>query len=693
MIEIYVLASLMAVGYAIAKQQKYTISNNNRGPVNVNNNNRPSSFANSVYYNQAIPAARAIEERRAKHMQTKSQQPNGNVVGRFYREQQEQHKTVRNMAGEFVPMETFLNPEIQPFFGGAVRQMGPEQQRMNSSKLENFTGVNNNRPHKVEVEFFGDSDAPTNIFGNPIIDEKYSRDRIVAPMTKRNELPFQQEKVGAGHYDVNIDVRDVLAPKTVDQLRAANRPKLSGTEGRAMPGGIAGPSVDWAEKVGRDPRLPTKDKGSESYLVTTGAYFKPQMPSDPAMRNTVRSQATEEQQHRVGGATHAVSASTNQTYSVPDTTKKDGMLASGNGGYVSNVFKAFTAPVMDVLAFTLKDIMAVSKTISFSQPQVPAKPRIVPDDKPATTMKETLIYDGHGTGYVKGPEMTTVFSDQVAKTTIKETLEYSDHGGYISANKCMAVYDPDSIAVALKTTIRETMAHASESEYMRNTSASADGQHPMSRPEDDVRNTLKDLDVAAAQGLVFAPTAMERTNAGYINTNMNAKDTNKQELVGKTQLPAAFANKDMGYMTANPDAKDTTKQLLHHEHFGNSESTIKAETDRNIMDSLRTNRHREGIMEMRVPTTQGTKSSPAIDTLGQVIACKDSVENSRDNGNMRALTSRDDRVFPGAMTVLPKCTSNTDAQGQRFEMATMLKPTETNPFVEDILKRGLSTTD
>jgi hypothetical protein len=412
------------------------------------------------------------------------------------------------------------------------------------------------------------------------------------------------------------------------------------------------------------------------------------MPSENVMRNTVRSQTTDDQQHRVGTAIHTNPNAYVSSHVAPPSTRKDGTLSTGNGGYVSNVFKAVTAPVMDVLAFTLKDVMAVSKTITFAQPQVPSKPIMPSEQKPATTMKETLIYDGVGTGYVKGPEMTTVFTDQVARTTIKETLEFSDHGGYISANKCMAVYDPDSIAVALKTTIRETMADAQESEYMRNTSSIT--INPMSRPEDHLRATLKDLDAEAASGILFAPTAMERTNQGYMTANMVAKDTTKQEMVDKTTLPAAYANKDMGYMTANPEAKDTTKQLLHIEHFGAGDSSLKKDVDRSVMATARTNCHREETVQMRVPGTQGPKSSPDIALLGaQRAVCKEVLGSDANMGNLKVITTHTDRVMPGAMTVLPKCTSTNNTQsGNRFEMSTMLKPMQANPFVEDKLKRG-----
>lgn len=684
MIEIYVLASLLGVGYIITRQQ----GTYGRMPVRQQHaHQQRRAFSDSVYYNQAIPTARGIEERRARIVHAKSEQPSSNYVGRFYREQQEQQKTIRNLAGDFVPTEGFLGKDVKPFFGGAVRQVGLDQTRLSSSRIETFTGIPHpeiGRQAKKEVEYFGDSDAPSNVFGNAVMD---SRDRIVTPMTKRNELPFAQERVGPGNYDVDINVRDAVGPKTVDELRAANRPKMSGTEGRMMPGGMAGPAVDWSENMSKDHRLPTKDKGAESYIVTTGAFLKPQMPSDAVMRNTVRGQTTDEQQYRVGSAIDNTAASYVSTHVAPPSTRKDTSLTAGNGGYVTNVFKALTAPVMDVLAFTLKDVLAVSNTISFAQPQVPSKPTMPAQDKPETTMKETLVYDGLGTGYVKGPEMTTVFTDQVAKTTIKETLEFSDHGGYVTANKCMAVYDPESIAVALKTTMRETMVHAQASEYLRNTQMNG-VVNPTSRPEDDLRVTLKDLDASAAGGILFGPTAMERTNQGYVTANVVVKDTTKHEMVERTVLPGAFVTKDMGYTTVNANAKDTTKQFTHTERFGVGDSTTKKEADRSTLATERTNCNREEIVEMRVPGAQGPKGSPNVALVGMQKAVADLQNTTSSNsGNMRVLSTQTDRMMPGATTVMPKCVED-NHENSRFEIATMLKPLQTNPFVRDALKNG-----
>ncbi len=727
MIEAYVLISLLGVGYIVTAQRQQGQLGNQSSSLAPSGRHfgggggglaaGPSpSFQRSVYYNQNFPEAKRREQLLSVRAQRASQQPGTNVISDFYREQRSEERMVRNLAGEFIPMESFLPSDAKPYFGGWVRQQGVEQDQYASAKLEHFTGATPPLVQaKREVEFFGDKDAPANVFGNPVND---SRERIVPPVSRRNDLPFQQERVGVGKLDVDMEVRSKIAPKTVDDLRALSRPKLGATEGRVMPGGPAagGQRTEFGEITTDMPDL--VEKSTETFLLTTGAFTKPQMESQPVVRSNVRSQQGAQGErmgaaYLGGGAAHYADAPP-----APTNRSRTSQAASGRGGYLTGLVKAITAPVMDVLQFTLKDSVAVCQRIAPVQPQMPSmapqqpsaedvpatakdsllhstvgtghlsgptKTSVFTDQAARTTTKETTAERQHGGGWVRGPNMTTVYTDQVARTTVKETIEFSDHGGYLTGSgKCVAVYDPESVAAALlKTTVRETTSDAGDA-WVRNPGSK--DSRPAERPEDGVRVTMKDLDVLAAEGHVAAPGGMQSLNSGYANAEVQVKDTLKQVTSDQDRgVSNAFVRGDLGHLATEYEAPETTRHLMHGQYFGQGNSAVKEEMDRETMRTERVNASKELLVEARVPTAQGAKSAGGADSIGEVRL--NAMPNAAALGNSRPVMSTADRMTGGkaGTGTITRERAMREVDLGRLDPAAM-KPEQENVFVADALQ-------
>lgn len=729
MIELYALLCLLGVGYIITKQNQIAASDvdmmMHHGAVGPRGGGGGGHYSHParrdcVFYNTAVRDAQRTEQELANRLQRQSMMPGTRVVNNFYREQQSDlnRLAVRNLAGEFVPVEAFLGENVQPFFGGSVKQVGVENEALSAAKLENFTGGGNRNGNKREVEFFGDKDAPANIHGMPMFtEERYSRGRIVPPVVKRNDLPFKQELVGVGKYDIDINVRDRIVPKSVDELRAANRPKLSATEGRTMPGSISIARGELGETVVCRPEAP--ERTQEQLLVTTGANLKPAMvdPESIVMRNTTRGTDDHERPGGGGGAYTAASAGSapyaayghnNQQGTGLRARRDEGARADGHGGYVGNVLKAITAPVMDVMSFTLKDVMAVSKRLAFVQPQGPAASSAQPSDAPRTTNKQTLLHSTEGTGSLHGHKMTTVYSDQVARTTIKETLEFSsaDHGGAITApQKCVAVYDPQSVALLVKTTVRETTTDAAANEWVRNVSSTTSNDvFSSSRPSaSSIPSTMRDIDAERAADQLFGVDGVERQAGGYLSANVEAPPTVKHELVVSAgdQIPAAFGGKDGAYLVTETHAKATDGRLnTHVERFGGSSAAAhqQEQTDRTVMDMERTNCSREHLVESRDPVDQKAKVFSADvgavklrDTKGgaaQQAAGSEPVQQQVHNAMFT--------VQPSQMSQLGETTRHPNmstTESHRLEPQVILAPLKDNPFVVNMLSTGGGLTE
>jgi hypothetical protein len=156
-----------------------------------------------------------------------------------------------------VDKKNFVHNNMMPYFKGRSYGSNPMREKqtnlMNQRKMEMFTGSQNDPTYRARTEtkpLFGPLSGVTNIFGAPVLTNAMES-RYVVSQNRQSELPFRQIRVTPGlglGYNENSrqgygDTYRVL-PKTVDELRPANRPKIS-YGGVIVPGmkGQKGPIV------------------------------------------------------------------------------------------------------------------------------------------------------------------------------------------------------------------------------------------------------------------------------------------------------------------------------------------------------------------------------------------------------------------------------------------------------------------
>lgn len=216
----------------ISKQK----NNPKNNPSQYDNNNFLSQFSPLKFDNKSGPVS-------------KNSASNANTVARF---ELERTMAVQNNYSDFNSNNMDYNAindpskfasNNRPFFktngqNGMDGQGEEHRNEVNQRKMELFSGSSNNlgyRPHIERTPLFNPVIGNTNIYGSPVMTDFYEK-RYEPSRERRNELPFQQVKVtpglGLGANENNKQGYQEMyrtMPKTVDELRTANKPKISYT--------------------------------------------------------------------------------------------------------------------------------------------------------------------------------------------------------------------------------------------------------------------------------------------------------------------------------------------------------------------------------------------------------------------------------------------------------------------------------
>ena len=301
MIEVYVLATLVAMGYLLNKTSKPVDVRSNY----INTNQLPSQ--DTIYNSTFSQQVDKYEKQKASKAFALAQDPvKNNVISKNYNDirdaSSEKKKTFRSLTGEYIDMETFTHNNMVPFFGGNVKQ------NMSEDSTKNILGMHTGRDetyrNKEEVNSFADKVCDYSYVNG--IDNKtdFYKERFVESKSRNNVVPIPQIRVGPGlgqGYDEKpvggfqqLDVQELIKPyfKDVDELRVATKPKLS-FEGR---------TVDGQKGRNRAP-LPTIAKNRvdtfykqtpDMLFKTTGAYTKPKEIPEFNVKTTNRNETTTE---------------------------------------------------------------------------------------------------------------------------------------------------------------------------------------------------------------------------------------------------------------------------------------------------------------------------------------------------------------------------------------------------------------
>ena len=251
---------------------------------------------------------------------------------------------------------------------------------------------------------------------------------------------------------------------------------------------------------------------------------------------------------------------------------------------VTSIIKALVAPIMDVLKYTNKEYtVEAARGVGNPSIQIPSKATLYDpvnhimkttvkettlhdsengnlsgnketysalNDTAKTTTKETTLHDSEN-GNLTGNKETYSALNDTAKTTIKETTLHDNENGNLSGNK--ETYS--ALTDLAKTTIKETLIHdvaltnikGIDGNYVKNSDAAKKTLRQTLPTEDTTRNiggvvykvTLYDPDIVAKTTTKettiigkseygFIGGVLEGLFGGYLNKNVEMKNTNKQ---------------------------------------------------------------------------------------------------------------------------------------------------------------------
>ena len=377
-------------------------------------------------------------------------------------------RAVQSLTGDWMEPENFQHNNMQPFFKGSVKQNVDVDR--GGAMLERHTGRSDMYVPKKEVEcFFEPTGNMGNACGMPVMTSFYES-RIVAPVSRNNEFPIEQERVGpglglgytsdaAGGFQ-QANTLDYVRPKTVDELRPGNNPKLSFE--LPMQGPQKGTSKRGLFSVLSKNKPDTFFENTpDMWLKSRGAETKAMQRPEVLVKATARVQTAVEYE---GGA-HAVSQP-GKSALIGDDYGKSSICVYDNARtetttktVVSNLrstIKAIAAPLLDAVRRTPKEYLVDAPRVYGNMSiQIPEKATIVDPvaHQPRTTIKETLIHDTDVSN-LHGAPAGPVNADQDTRTTGRETLPVTDSVRNVAATTYrVRVYNVDEVA---KRTHRET---------------------------------------------------------------------------------------------------------------------------------------------------------------------------------------------------------------------------------------------
>jgi hypothetical protein len=375
---------------------------------------------------------------------------------------------VSPLSGQRIPATDFKHNNMQPFFGGRMKQnIAPSA---NQQRLDMYNGGGSIQIKKREVEnMFEASRAP---FGNPFGMEdntEFIQSRIDAPIARNGERPFEPVRVGAGVGEKfgltgkggfqQLEINELMRPKDTDELRVATNPKQTFNT-PVVPGQhyVATHSDNAGEVRKYRPDRFYVDETGERFFVTTGDLIKETARPVQVLPHTARPETSVEY-GGIAGAQEAGQSYVTGSYRSPMAQQYGGAgyRNANMEGYYTKVVGGPTADYgKSAIEMRPNERNETSERVIATN-LVPADSGQVTqpflDSARPTRRAETvgaIRITGTPVRYEGGAPAVTVWDPQdIARTTVKETTIYRDRPGIAapaSAPTRLKVYDPDDIA-------------------------------------------------------------------------------------------------------------------------------------------------------------------------------------------------------------------------------------------------------
>jgi len=394
--------------------QNYPIMNNKELVDNVQEYPNPN-VATDKYFDQNV-----YEQKQRANV------PISNNIQKFY-----------SLTGDYLSSQEFMHNNMVPFTGSK-----PKGQIYNvdvsETILDNYVGNGSQVIKKIEqAPLFKPQDNVQWPYGMPDMSDFYQS--RVNPVNRNNMVkPFETINVGPGlnrgytaegshGYNAGMEARDKWLPKTVDELRVATNPKQEYTLNN-----LEGPAQSVVKNVGIEGKVEKYRpdtffiNSQDRWLTTTGAEKATRLVSEEVFKQSHRNETTTYQHGTPNAILKTASyvptkheeskrnqlegfevGHSNATGAGPHHDKDQQLQSHSNyannrainqqpqtfGSGFSHAIGAVIAPFMDMLKPSRKEEYSSNMRVYGNMASnVPGNYVLSPGDAPATTIKETTLY-------------------------------------------------------------------------------------------------------------------------------------------------------------------------------------------------------------------------------------------------------------------------------------------------------------
>ena len=481
--ESVVLLGIMGVGYLMNKDkdETHTVYPEVQPPLFVGSGNSVYDQAN--YLDAKKYEIGLVNSNHDLAMQGDSKMVDSlNMGGRnTLRERNYNSEHIQSITGSEISRDDFLvndqGIKVEPFFRGSPPNINYDD---NQALTNHQGGSHAFRPQKREVgQFFELEQDYGNVFGNQFEGARSDQSRYVGGMERRNELPFEQERVV--HIDqkseINRDVDLAYAQRnSVDATRTLNNLKES-FGGKVL----GGKGIDHRGEEGEVfQHSPDADyvNTADRWLVTTGAITAPMIQSEEIVKETNRAYFNEGKLGPAGAVNFKPAEerpmykqSTNQqltietnrnanleSKAIDDSHNRDGYFAYPNEreiteertyeGNIKSVFTGETERLYDEVKPTVKQTTLEDSRNGFVGSSITRVPGERLQDEVRATKKQTtnFEYSGNAGSYLHG----SMANDQYLRADLNPNKEIISQGRAPTTENTKLMSGMDTLNVDIK---------------------------------------------------------------------------------------------------------------------------------------------------------------------------------------------------------------------------------------------------
>ena len=613
MIELYVFATMIALGYIInnTNNQKKIIS---KTPLNERSSH--TNIYESTYFNKADDIIK--KNIMKKYKQSLNPKKTRIINKNFYNDKEEEK--ILTLSGEYIDKKDFIHANMTPFYGGSVKQN--TDPNANRGILENFTGSRDIMTCKKEIESFGDLKTDVSFIQGIGNVSDFFQDRIVKPTIQNNYFPIDKIYVGPGlnqgytstptggfqQFEINQFAQD----RNVDELRT-----------QLNPNSLAIGIVDTRKEVyesrtvdGLKTNLPANptcvpknrpdtyfEQTEDMLFKTTGANLKEAKTGLFNVKDTNRITTSVDYTGIVKGM-DKIKHPSKETFKQPskdDVKEQDLGIASLSTYGLGSIFDYGKK---DIQVYDNERDITSTQTYQGNITNLIKSLTVPIQDALRIPKKVESIYNprDYGNMSITFPHKLTIHDPtNVARTTIKETTIHDEIPANIKGATRIVMYDADNVA---KSTIRQTLKNA-KNELNLGLKVPKQTIKPLDKPKTTIKETTEgkqrqfgNLDITTAK------------SGAYESTEYDAKPTQKEFVSDNDYYGIAENTIQLGaYESTEYDAKPTQKEFVSdNDYYGTASSFIKKEKSYEDIETLEIRDTKEQTLFEREPIEQGSKN-------------------------------------------------------------------------------------